>query len=160
MKKLILIYIIFTFFLFSDVGKSAPSTFILPNLKTGEHKLFKEYISGNKVIINFFASYCVPCKEETSEIQNLAAKYPNVKLILINVDEKSELDKVEKLVVEWKIESTVLLDPYQIALKQYLKPKLAIPATILINEKGNIVFESIGYEKNTIGKIIKGLDSL
>ncbi len=160
MKKLFFYYTFFSFFLFGEVGKPAPSAFILPNLKTNEFKLFREYISGNKVIVNFFASYCVPCKEEISEIQKLVLKYPNIKLILINVDEKSEQEKVEQLIVDWKIDSMVLLDPYQVALKQYLKPKLAIPATILINETGNIVFESIGYEKNTIGKIQKGLESL
>jgi thiol-disulfide isomerase/thioredoxin len=69
--------------LFAKVGDKAPSSFILPNKEKTEHLLFKEHIEGKTVILNFFASYCLPCKEEIPEIQKLAANYKDVKLIIV-----------------------------------------------------------------------------
>ncbi len=83
--------------LFAKVGEKAPKGFVLPDLETKEHLLFKEYIGDKKVVLNFFVSYCIPCKEEIPELQNLISKYPNVKLIFINIDESSEISKLDSL---------------------------------------------------------------
>ena len=143
--------------LFAKVGGKAPSSFILPNKEKTEHLLFKEHIGGKTVILNFFASYCLPCKEEIPEIQKLAANYKDVKLIFINIDEEKDFAKVEEVIREWNIEYPVLLDPYQVAIKQYAKSKLAVPATFILDNKGKIRFEAIGYEKDTIQKMEKVL---
>ncbi len=146
--------------LFAKVGDKAPSSFILPNKEKTEHLLFKEHIEGKKVILNFFASYCLPCKEEIPEIQTLVSKYPDVKLIFINIDEEADFAKVEEVIKEWNIEYPVLLDPYQVAINQYAKSKLAVPATFILDNKGKIRFEAIGFEKNTIQKMEKVLNKL
>lgn len=160
LRVLFILAAIITSGLFGKVGGKAPRGFVLPDLETKEHLLFKEYIGGKKVILNFFASYCLPCKEEIPEIQNLVSKYPNVKLIFINIDESSEIPKLESLVKEWGIKHPVLLDSYQVAINQYAKSKVAVPATIIIDAKGRIRFESVGYEKDTIQKMEKVLKKL
>jgi streptogramin lyase len=67
---------------------------------------------------------------------------------------------VELLASEWNIHYPILLDPYHVAVSQYVKPRLAIPATIIIDAKGKIYFESIGYDKKTIPRIEKVLRKL
>jgi len=121
---------------------------------------FREHIQGKKVVLNFFASYCLPCKEEIPEIQELVSKYPDVKLIFINIDESSELDKVESIIRDWNIKHLVLLDSYQVAINQYVKSKVAVPTTIIIDANGKIRFESTGYDKTTIKKIQRVLKEL
>ena len=146
--------------LFAKVGNKAPSSFILPNKEKTEHLLFKEHIKGKKVILNFFASYCLPCKEEIPEIQKLVANHKDVKLIFINIDEEADFPKVEEVIKEWNIEHPVLLDPYQVAISLYANSKLAVPATFILDNKGKIRFEAIGYEKDTIQKMEKVLNKL
>jgi thiol-disulfide isomerase/thioredoxin len=143
--------------LFAKVGDKAPSSFILPNKEKTEHLLFKKHIERKIVILNFFASYCLPCKEEIPEIQKLVANHKDVKLIFINIDEEADFAKVEEVIKEWNIEYPVLLDPYQVAISLYAKSKLAVPATFLLDNKGKIRFEAIGFEKDTIEKLEKVL---
>lgn len=148
------------FMLYAKVGDKAPANFILPDLHKKEYIFLKERIEGKKVILNFFATYCEPCKEEIPEIQKLVLDYPEVKLIFISIDESSEISKLEWVAKDWNIENLVLLDSYQIAIHQYAKSKLAIPATFILDAKGKIQFESVGYDKNTITKIRNVLDKL
>ena len=146
--------------LFAKVGDKAPSSFILPNKEKTEHLLFKKHIEGKIVILNFFASYCLPCKKEIPELQKLVSNYKDVKLIFINIDEEADFAKVEAVIKEWNIEHPVLLDPYQVAINLYAKSKLAVPATFILDNKGSIRFEAIGYGKDTIQKMEKVLNKL
>ena len=41
---------------------------------------------GNIMIINFWASWCLPCKREMPSLAKLAEKYPNIKVYAINME--------------------------------------------------------------------------
>lgn len=137
----------------------APGGFMLINQETGEAQMLKDLTKGNKVIINFWATYCVPCKKEIPEIQELVKGFPDVTVFFINIDESSEKGKVLDLTNEWQITHTVLLDKYQQAAKAYI-PKLSVPASFVIGKDGIIKYESIGYTDKTISGLKKALENL
>jgi thiol-disulfide isomerase/thioredoxin len=125
---------------------------------TEDPRFFDEYISNQVVLINFWASYCGPCKKEIPELQKRLSQYKNIRIYYINIDEGSEKSKVDSLVEEFQIAEQTLLDPYQVAAKKYIKPKVLVPANILIDKDGTILFESKEYNETTIldiEKIIK-----
>ena len=46
---------------------------------------------GNIMIINFWASWCLPCKREMPSLEKLAQKYPEIKVYAINMEKPNKL---------------------------------------------------------------------
>ncbi|MCB1175133.1 MAG: TlpA family protein disulfide reductase [Leptospiraceae bacterium] len=130
-------------------AEEAFGSVFLEDLKTSEKQFLKKYIQNGPLIINFWATYCQPCAAEMPAIQKLAAENLHVRLLFINIDAAQNRVLVQKKVADWGISETVLLDIYQIAAKKYV-PSLSVPATFLVNSKGQIFYQSIGYNRNTI----------
>lgn len=140
-------------------GDAAPGSFMLTPLKGGEPKFLREYLAGGPAILSFWATYCKPCEKEMPEMQALLAKYPNAKILFVNIDGPSEKKKVKELAEKWGITQPILLDQYQVAAKAYI-PKLNVPATFLISSEGKIQYESIGFSEGTIPALNKALAQL
>lgn len=66
------------------VGEIAPN-FTLQSL-TGETITLKDFV-GKKIVLNFWASWCLPCREEMPAMQNVYEQYQseNVEIIAVNL---------------------------------------------------------------------------
>jgi len=95
----------------------------------------KDY-SGNLIIINFWATWCAPCKEEMPSLDKLYQdkNFKNLKVFTVNVDQPNYI-KTKNFFNDLNIEKlSIFFDPNQNFLKEF---KLrGIPITILINKKG------------------------
>ena len=81
------------------------------------------------VVIDFWATWCGPCKMMAPVIEKVAKDYPDVKVCKVNVDEEPELSNAFKIV--------------------------SIP-TIVVIKNGEIIDSVVGYRpKEDIEKIIK-----
>lgn len=92
---------------------------------------FDEYIvnSDLPVVVDFWASWCGPCKMMAPVVEEVAKDYPDVKVCKVNVDEEPELSNAFKIV--------------------------SIP-TIVVIKNGEIIDSVVGYRpKEDIEKIIK-----
>ncbi|HKL75355.1 MAG TPA: TlpA disulfide reductase family protein [Halanaerobiales bacterium] len=152
---LILILFLGTFTLFNfqqieaaqigtEVGQKAPN-FSLKNMNNKEVTL--RDLEGKKVFINFWASWCPPCKAEMPDIQKLQKNHgEEIKIVAVNLEE--EKNKVEKYLENEDLDFTVLLDKNKKVANQYLIR--AIPTSYFLNEKGIIIEKNLGvlsYEK-------------
>lgn len=156
MKKIIVLF----FILLSVLNtQEAPSSFMLIDGKTGDPIFFKEYLKKKPLILNFWATYCIPCKKEMPEIQEIAKELPNVQLIFISIDSAKDKEKLNAFLTEANINETVLLDVYQVAAKAYL-PSLEVPATFLIGSDGQIKYKAIGYTEKTIKELRQRVSKL
>jgi thiol-disulfide isomerase/thioredoxin len=108
----------------------------------------------NNLIVAFWASYCVPCRREIPQLVDLENKYgkeKNIRLVLINIDKEGKEVGLPAL-KEINVSKDCLFDMYQLAVKSYA-PNLEIPATFLINKKGEIVFKVTGESNENIKKL-------
>jgi thiol-disulfide isomerase/thioredoxin len=64
--------------------------------------------SGRPVLINFWATYCVPCRVEMPLIEQAARQHP--KLVVLLVDERDSTAAARTFVADLHVRSTVLLD--------------------------------------------------
>ena len=114
---------------------------------------------GNLLILNFWATWCEPCKEEMPSLDNLQAnpELNKIKIFAINIG-KENLNKVNKFFLDLNIKN---FDPYfdpPTTLAKTFSLR-GVPTSILINKKGQEFARIIGSinfdDKNFVNWIKK-----
>jgi thiol-disulfide isomerase/thioredoxin len=121
-----------------QVGQIPPSFALLPTL-SGDI-LSESKLEGKKVLINFWATWCGPCRTEMPDIIRLDKEYDDLMVIAINVGEKPE--DVLQFVKEFGMEFPVLLDETTELTELY--QVLALPTTYFLGTDGTIARKHIG----------------
>tara|TARA_E500000178_G_C16466367_1_gene506770 strand:- start:35 stop:562 length:528 start_codon:yes stop_codon:yes gene_type:complete len=89
---------------------------------------------GNIMIINFWATWCAPCKREMPSLQKLSENYPNIKIFPINMEKPNKL-RAEDFYNSIGISSLdIYFDP-ELKLVKLFKMR-GLPTTILIDKNG------------------------
>jgi peroxiredoxin len=124
------------------VGKLAPD-FTLPTLDGTKVSLSQ--FRGQPVLINFWASWCLPCREEMPKLvqSNEAHKAEGLMLLGVNLTYSDSVSDAQAFVSEFKITFPVLLDKEgSVAEKMYQIP--GIPTSVFINRDGTIERIQVG----------------
>ncbi len=112
---------------------------------------------GNLVMLNFWATWCAPCKEEMPSLDNLIAnpKLNNLKIFPINVG-RDNIEKSNKFFKDLNIENLEIYFDNQVTLAKNFSLR-GVPTTILINKKGEEFARIIGSIDFDDEKFIKWL---
>ena len=110
----------------------------------GEKILAYQKNEKHVVLLSFFATWCVPCREEYLIFKQLSEKFADCrfKVILIDIEEKT--GKVKKYVKEKNIQLPVLIDSYGVAKKKFGVSN--IPYLFLIDPDQQIIYERVGFD--------------
>tara|TARA_Y100001970_G_scaffold132028_1_gene162847 strand:- start:586 stop:1110 length:525 start_codon:yes stop_codon:yes gene_type:complete len=100
-----------------------------------------EDIKNKKVLINFFASWCLPCKVEHPLFNDLSKKYPNLFILGFN-HKDNEQDAKKYLLKDGNPYNFVGLDKDGMIALEF--GVFGLPETFLINESGKIIFKFMG----------------
>ena len=113
-------------------------------LDNKDQKININQYRGNLLILNFWATWCEPCKEEMPSLDNLQvnAELDKIKIFAINIG-KENLDKVNKFFIDFNIKNfEPYFDPPTTLAKLF--SLRGVPTTILINKKGQEFARIIG----------------
>jgi thiol-disulfide isomerase/thioredoxin len=116
---------------------------------------------GKPIIVNFWATWCAPCKKELNAI---AEKYEDwrkktgVKLIAISIDDARTSARVKPYVSGQDWEYEVYLDPNG-DLKRALNVN-NVPHTFLLNGAGEIVYQHNNYEPGDENELFRKVQEL
>ena len=104
---------------------------------------FKDY-HGNLILLNFWASWCAPCKEEmpSLDILQVDRNLDNLKIFPINVGQDN-VEKASSFFSKLKIKNLSLYFDSQVTLAKKFGLR-GIPTTILFNKKGEEFARIIG----------------
>jgi thiol-disulfide isomerase/thioredoxin len=127
------------------LGTTKATDFKLKNL-SGE-VVSLSALKNKVVVLDFWATWCAPCKASFPEMQKLVDKYKadtGVVFLFIDVWETKDAQKTREIVANYMKDNSytfnVLFDQQEVVVKDY---KIAgIPSKFVINKKGNVVFIS------------------
>jgi peroxiredoxin len=116
---------------------------------------------GQPVLINFWASWCIPCRDEMPELIRAyeAHKAEGLMILGVNLTYSDSLPNVQKFVDEFNITFPVLLDTDgSVALRLYQIP--GIPTSVFIHRDGTIARIQVGVMNarqidQFVGEILK-----
>jgi len=96
---------------------------------------------GKWVIINFWATWCVPCVEEMPELQAIAEEYPD-ELIVFGINQRESAVEVQAFANDLGITFPLLMNPDDQTLVNY--HVMSLPQTIIVNPNGEVVWRAFG----------------
>ena len=119
----------------SDVGYLAPR-FTLRSLK-GNYESLESY-RGQVVVLNFWATWCAPCRVEMPSFEKLYRRYRSegVTVLAVTMD-KNAKTQIKSFVDEHNLSFPILLDSKSEVERLY--PSMTVPFTYVIDPKGRVV---------------------
>jgi len=114
----------------------------LPDLQ-GQQRNLAEY-RGKILVVNFWATWCVPCKHEMPLFVDAEKHYgeDRVQVVAISLDDQSTRDKIPGFAEKQKMSFPILLGNTEAMQKLGLGE--AVPATVFIDDHGQIVAKILG----------------
>jgi len=158
MKKLfIFILLCLSISLYCQDMKKAPS-FRLENTDGKIIELDSLLIKG-PVLLNFWASWCKPCKEELPEFNRISTEFSGkgLNVILITIDKPSTVSKAKSFLKTKGFNLELLKDCDLKVIKSFGGGE-SVPYTFLIDKDKNIVFRKKG--QTSYGELLKEVNRL
>ncbi|MFC4025702.1 peroxiredoxin family protein [Oceanobacillus longus] len=156
MKKILFITILTCIFLWStgtiladsngtEIGDQAPDFELMT--MTGEKVTLSDY-KGKRIMLNFWATWCPPCREEMPDMQKFYKDKDAVVLAINLTDMERNKDQVTQFADELGLTFPILMDEEgEVSTLYRISP---IPTTYMIDSKGVIRYKAYGaldYER-------------
>ena len=114
---------------------------------------------GNIMILNFWATWCVPCKKEMPSLEKLSKEYPEILIYPVNL-EKPNQDKTHKFFTDLKISKLNIYFNPNFSLVKLFNMR-GMPTSILIDKNGKEFGRVIGeidfFDKSFVNLLKKYL---
>jgi len=157
MKKALILLLSFTTFILAD-SKKIPSIEI--KLIDGKKIKIDKILEDGPVLINFWATWCAPCKKEMRYLDKFQKEFKDFTILAINEDKTRSFSRVKSFIRSNRYKFVVGLDPNGLLFKQL--GGSVVPTNILIDTDRTILWQHQGYlpgdekiMKKEIGKAIK-----
>ena len=101
-------------------------------------------LRGEVVLINFWASWCGPCRQEMPLLDELHNQYKALGFTVLGVNVEQDPYQARKLLKDMPVSFPVLFDDSSVVSKQY--DVIAMPSTVLVDRNGNMRYLHKGYK--------------
>lgn len=127
-------------------GNNAAPDFTLPVHGGGQLSLDK--LKGQVVMINFWASYCGPCRQEMPLLDQISKKYKSLGFTLLGVNVDEDVKDAEGWLQKAKLSPSfpILLDQKHTVRDEYARYGEVMPMSVFIDRRGNIRDVHRGYK--------------
>ena len=137
----------------AEVGQKAPD-FTVQTLDGGTFSLSDH--RGKVVLVNWFATWCGPCKQEMPHLQKeVWERFRGEDFAMVSVAREETLQIVQPFVVKYQATWPFALDPERKAYAKYAEA--FIPRNYVIDRDGKILFQSQGYEPEEFAEMVRAI---
>lgn len=107
------------------------------NVRLSEHR-------GEVVLINFWASWCGPCRQEMPELEALHQRYRDLGFTVFGINVEQDRSSAERILRDLGLSFPVLFDDENKVSELYDVD--AMPVTVLVDRNGEVRFAHKGYK--------------
>jgi len=132
---------------FSNAGAATAASGPAPNftLKSLSGKNMKlSELTGNVVLINFWASWCGPCLQEMPLLNAIHKKYEPLGFTVLGINVEENSDNARAFLADRPVDFPVLLDTSNKVSKLF--DVVAMPTTVVVDRDGKMRFLHKGYK--------------
>ena len=142
-----IIAVVFSIFAASSLASSGMEGHAAPDFalksSTGENLRLSEF-RGDVVMINFWATWCGPCRQEMPLLDELYTRYERVGFNLLGVNIDDDSSRAMDMIDELGVNFPVLFDARKEVSKLYEVE--AMPVTVIVDREGTVRYVHHGYK--------------
>jgi len=128
-------------FVISFSTSAAPAPPLSLNTDAGQVKL--ENYKGKVVYLDFWASWCVPCRKSFPWMNEMQARYGKSGLVILAVNLDKDKTNIGRFLKKYPANFTIAYDPEGKAAEKF--KVMGMPSSNLIDRQGNIVKTHVGF---------------
>jgi peroxiredoxin len=138
-----------------EIGKPVPAYRAVS--LTGDSVSLTE-ARGRVVLLNVWATWCHPCREEIPILQALHEQYASrgLELVGVSVDARGEEDTIREFANDFRMTYPLWLDPDERVQSTFLA--IGVPATFLIDRNGVLRWRHVGPVRANDSTLVRALE--
>lgn len=113
---------------------------------------------GKAVYLDFWASWCGPCRASFPMMNEMRSRYADESLAIIAVNVDSSYAAAQKFLEKYPADFDIVYDPEGKLATEY--EVRGMPSSYLINSTGELVYTHVGFRKKDGKKILQQIDNL
>lgn len=130
--------------------------FSLPGIEGGK-KVNSQNYKGKVMIVDFWASWCGPCKASFAAYNELLKKYGNKGLVIVGINIDNDPSKAADFLAENPASFHIASDPDKKVATTYNLPTM--PTAYIIGRDGNILYTHAGYHEGDLAGMEKEVET-
>jgi thiol-disulfide isomerase/thioredoxin len=125
---------------FREMNRVTPPPLVLKDAGGKSHNLAA--YKGKVVLVNFWATWCPPCREEMPSMQRLKEKMTGRPFVMLGVDSGESPADLADFLDKVKVDFTVVFDPDGAATRRW--KVFALPTSFLLDQQGKVRYVLAG----------------
>lgn len=127
------------------LGAVRAATFPDVGLKTDNGTLKLSSLHGKVVYVDYWASWCVPCRRSFPWMNDMQARYKDQGLVIVAISVDTDMASAKRFLAKTPAHFTVAYDPESVTAEALDVP--GMPTSFLIDRAGTIVWRHVGFRE-------------
>jgi cytochrome c biogenesis protein CcmG, thiol:disulfide interchange protein DsbE len=141
------------------IGNKAPD-FSIERVASRGPRISLSRLKGKVVVVDFWGTFCEPCKKSFPKLQELSSKYAEsgLQIVAISEDEADDKDKIAPFASVLGAKFTIGWDADKSVAKHYNPPTM--PSSFVVDRAGHVRFAHAGYHDGDEADLEKEIKEL
>jgi len=160
MRKLLFVFILmFSIVIGKENSVKKADDFTLKDINNQNFRLSETVKKYDLTIVNFWATWCTPCRAEIKDLTKLYKdiKNLNVHIVSISIDDTKTTGRVKSFAHANRMNYDVLLDSNNEVMRLYNVTNP--PFTLILDKDMNIIYKHSGYRKGDVQLLKKEIEN-